>query len=70
MDYGYHAWMLVAASLVIMMTTPALALFYGGMSRSKSVRNMMMMSFGTIGIGGIVYVLGAGRCRSAPRTSA
>ena len=57
MDYGYHAWMLVAASLVIMMTTPALALFYGGMSRSKSVLNMMMMSFGTIGIGGIVYVL-------------
>jgi Amt family ammonium transporter len=57
MDYGYQAWMLVAASMVIMMTTPALALFYGGMSRSKSVLNMMMMSFGTIGIGGIVYVL-------------
>jgi Amt family ammonium transporter len=57
MDYGYQAWMLVAASLVIMMTTPALALFYGGMSRSKSVLNMMMMSFGTIGIAGIVYVL-------------
>ena len=57
MDYGYHAWMLVAASLVIMMTAPALALFYGGMSRSQSVLNMMMMSFGTIGIGGVVYVL-------------
>ena len=57
MDYGYHAFMLVAASLVILMTAPGLALFYGGMSRSKSVLNMMMMSFGTIGIGGIVYVL-------------
>ena len=57
MDYGYHAWMLVAASLVILMTAPGLALFYGGMSRSKSVLNMMMMSFGTIGIAGIVYVL-------------
>jgi Amt family ammonium transporter len=57
MDYGYHAWMLVAASLVIVMTAPGLALFYGGMSRSKSVLNMMMMSFGTIGIAGIVYVL-------------
>ncbi|GAA2116071.1 ammonium transporter [Nocardioides bigeumensis] len=57
MDYGYHAWMLVAASLVIMMTTPALALFYGGMSRSKSVLNMMMMSFGTMGIAAIIYVL-------------
>ena len=39
------------------MTTPALALFYGGMSRSKSVLNMMMMSFGALGIVGIVYVL-------------
>ncbi len=57
MDYGYQAWMLVAASLVIVMTAPGLALFYGGMSRSKSVLNMMMMSFGTIGIAGIVYVM-------------
>ena len=57
MDYGYHAFMLVAASFVILMTAPGLALFYGGMSRSKSVLNMMMMSFGTIGIAGIVYVL-------------
>ena len=57
MDYGYHAWMLVAASFVIVMTAPGLALFYGGMSRSKSVLNMMMMSFGTIGVAGIIYVL-------------
>ncbi len=57
MDYGYHAWMLVAASLVLMMITPALALFYGGMSRSKSVLNMMMMSYGALGIAGIVYVM-------------
>ncbi|HVK25612.1 MAG TPA: ammonium transporter [Actinokineospora sp.] len=49
--------MLVASSLVLMMTTPALALFYGGMSRSKSVLNMMMMSFGAMAIVGIVYVL-------------
>ena len=42
---GYYAWMLVATALVLMMTTPALALFYGGMSRSKSVLNMMMMSY-------------------------
>jgi ammonium transporter, Amt family len=57
MDYGYHAFMLVAASLVLMMTTPALALFYGGMSRSKSVLNMMMMSFSAAGVVGIIYVL-------------
>ena len=54
---GYYAWMLVATALVLMMTTPALALFYGGMSRSKSVLNMMMMSYVAMGIIGIVYVL-------------
>ena len=54
---GYYAWMLMATSLVLMMTTPALALFYGGMSRSKSVLNMMMMSFSALGVVGIVYVL-------------
>ena len=54
---GYYAFMLVASSLVLMMTTPALALFYGGMSRSKSVLNMMMMSFGAMAVVGIVYVL-------------
>ncbi|MFS3128746.1 ammonium transporter [Nocardioides sp. Bht2] len=54
---GYHAWMLIAASLVLLMTAPGLALFYGGMSRSKSVLNMMMMSFGALGIVGVIYVL-------------
>ncbi|WP_042329863.1 ammonium transporter [Dietzia sp. UCD-THP] len=48
--------MLMAASLVLLMT-PALAMFYGGMSRQKSVLNMMMMSFSAIGVVGIVYVL-------------
>jgi len=54
---GYYAWMIVATALVLMMTTPALALFYGGMSRSKSVLNMMMMSYLALGVIGIVYVL-------------
>jgi ammonium transporter, Amt family len=54
---GYYAWMIVATALVLMMTTPALALFYGGMSRSKSVLNMMMMSYVAMGVIGIVYVL-------------
>ena len=62
---GYYAWMLVATALVLMMTTPALALFYGGMSRSKSVLNMMMMSYVSMAVVGIVYVLGAGRSHSA-----
>ncbi|MBD8869028.1 ammonium transporter [Nocardioides sp. MJB4] len=49
--------MLVSASLVLLMTTPGLALFYGGMSRSKSVLNMMMMSFSALAVVGIVYAL-------------
>ena len=57
MNYGLQAWMLMSASLVLMMTTPALALFYGGMSRTKSVLNMLMMSFSALGVIGIVYVL-------------
>ena len=54
---GYYAFMLVATALVLMMTVPALALFYGGMTRSKSVLNMMMMSFIAFGIASIVMVL-------------
>jgi len=54
---GYYAWMIMAASMVLLMTTPGLALFYGGMSRGKSVLNMLMMSFSSLGVVGIVYVL-------------
>ncbi len=53
---GYYAFMLVATALVLMMTVPALALFYGGMSRSKSVLNMMMMSYVAAAMVGILYV--------------
>lgn len=55
-ETGDTAWMLIAASLVLLMT-PALALFYGGMSRQKSVLNMMMMSFGAMGVVGVIYLL-------------
>ncbi|MBJ7356736.1 ammonium transporter [Nocardioides sp.] len=48
--------MLIATAFVLMMTVPALALFYGGMSRSKSVLNMMMMSYIAAAIVGILYV--------------
>ncbi|MFC4556129.1 ammonium transporter [Georgenia faecalis] len=56
LDTGVTSWMLTSASLVLLMT-PGLALFYGGMTRSKSVLNMMMMSFGAMGVIGVVYVL-------------
>ncbi|HPU14325.1 MAG TPA: ammonium transporter [Aeromicrobium sp.] len=54
---GYYAWMLMATALVLMMTIPALALFYGGMTRARSVLNMMMMSYAAAAVVGIVYVL-------------
>ncbi len=56
LDTGNTAWMLMAASLVLLMT-PGLAFFYGGMVRGKSVLNMMMMSFGAIGVAGLLWVL-------------
>src|SRR6476660_4472201 len=56
-DSGNTAWVLAAAALVLFMT-PGLALFYGGMVRTKSVLNMMMMSFITMGTVGTVWILG------------
>ncbi|HIZ36105.1 MAG TPA: ammonium transporter [Candidatus Ruania gallistercoris] len=55
-DAGITAWMLVSASLVLLMT-PGLALFYGGMTRSKSVLNMMMMCFGALALVAVIYPL-------------
>ena len=57
LDYASTGFLIICASLVLLMTTPGLALFYGGLSRSKSVLNMMMMSFASMGVVGIVYVL-------------
>ena len=55
-DSGATAWLLISASLVLLMT-PALALFYGGMTRAKSVLNMMMMCFAALAIIPVVHVL-------------
>ena len=54
---GYYAWMLMATAMVLFMTVPALALFYGGMTRARSVLNMMMMSYVAAAVVGLVYVL-------------
>lgn len=53
---GDTAWVLASAALVLLMT-PAVAFFYGGLSRQKSVLNMMMMSFGALGVVSVIYVL-------------
>ncbi len=53
---GNAAWVLISAALVLLMT-PGLAFFYGGMVRSKSVLNMLMMSFGAIGLIGVLWAI-------------
>jgi ammonium transporter, Amt family len=53
---GDTAWILTSAALVLLMT-PGLAFFYGGMVRAKSVLNMMMMSFGALALISVLWVL-------------
>jgi Amt family ammonium transporter len=52
---GDTAWLLASSALVLLMT-PGLAFFYGGLNRSKSVLNMMMMSFSCIGLVSILWL--------------
>jgi Amt family ammonium transporter len=56
MDAGDVAWVLASAALVLFMT-PGLALFYGGMDRSRNVLNMLMMSFWCLLIVPVVWVV-------------
>jgi Amt family ammonium transporter len=53
---GDTAWVLASSALVLLMT-PGLAFFYGGMVRSRSVLNMLMMSFSTIALVSVLWVL-------------
>jgi len=55
-DSGDTAWMLIATALVLLMT-PALAFFYGGLVRSKNALNTMMMSFISLGFVGVLWAL-------------
>jgi Amt family ammonium transporter len=56
LDQGNTAFLLIAAALVLLMT-PGLAFFYGGLVKAKSVISMMMMSFGAMGLIGLLWVL-------------
>ena len=56
LNTGDTAWVLASTALVLLMT-PGLALFYGGMVRAKSVLNMMLMSMVTIGIVSVLWVI-------------
>jgi len=55
-DSGDTAWVLAASALVLLMT-PGLAFFYGGLVRKKNIVSTIMYSFVTIGLVGIVWVL-------------
>ena len=52
-----NAWMLVSAALVLMMTGPGLALFYGGLVRQKNILGTMMQSFAMMGIITVLWAL-------------
>ena len=56
MNQADTAWMLVSTALVLLMT-PALAFFYGGLVRSKNALNTMMMSFISLGFVAVVWAL-------------
>jgi Amt family ammonium transporter len=50
------AWMLISTALVLLMT-PALGFFYGGLVRSKNILNTLMMSFASLGVVGVAWAL-------------
>ena len=56
MNTGDAAWVMISAALVLFMT-PGLALFYGGMDRTKNVLNMLMMNFWCLLIVPVVWVI-------------
>src|ERR1044072_920832 len=56
-DSGDTAWVLTASALVLMMTLPGLALFYGGLVRSKNVLNVLMQCFISAGIVGVLWIV-------------
>jgi Amt family ammonium transporter len=56
MDQGNTAFVLFSAALVLLMT-PGLAFFYGGLVKAKSVVSMMMLSFGSLGLVAVLWVL-------------
>ena len=56
LDTGELSWAVTATALVLLMT-PGLAFFYGGLVKAKSVVSMMMMSFGSIALVGVLWVL-------------
>lgn len=57
LNAGDTAWMITATALVLMMTLPGLALFYGGLVRSKNVLSVLMQCMITAGLASVIWVL-------------
>ena len=57
LNTGDTAWMLVATALVMLMTPAGLALYYGGLTRSKNVVNTISMTLGAYAVGSLVWVV-------------
>src|ERR1700710_1543477 len=55
-DSGATAWILASASLVLLMT-PALAFFYGGMVRAKHALTMLLQNFAAIGVVSVTWIV-------------
>ncbi len=56
-DSGDTAWVLASSALVLMMTLPGLALFYGGLVRSKNILNVLMQCFLSAGVVGVLWIV-------------
>src|SRR6266700_3967373 len=54
---GDNAWMLISAALVLLMTGPGLALFYGGLVRTKNVLATMMHSFALMAVVSVLWAV-------------
>ena len=55
-DKGDTAWMLISSALVLMMSVPALALFYGGLVRTKNMLSVLMQVFMIVSVASLVWV--------------
>jgi len=56
-DHGDVAWILTSSAIVLMMTIPGLALFYGGLVRVKNVLSILMQCLATLAIVSVIWVL-------------
>ena len=54
---GHTAWMITASALVLFMTLPGLALFYGGLVRSKNILSVLMQCFALAGVMSILWMI-------------